>query len=175
MSLLFRKSALLLGILLVTGTSWSVNPPQPLPNIRRLTRQSGYIFTGTVTAVERKLSAGSVPTMKITFRVQEAIRGVVKGQTFVLNEWAGVWEAGESYHRGERVLLFLYRPGKLGLTSPVGGQQGRFKLDSDGMAVLRREQAAVWFPARISDVKAPGVSRMRIAEFARAVHQMEQE
>jgi hypothetical protein len=33
-----------------------------------------------------------------------------------------------------------YRPSKLGLTTTVGGQQGRFKLDANGMAILRQEQ-----------------------------------
>ena len=92
--------------------------------------------------METATSSNSVPTTRITFHVDQAIRGVIKGQTLVIHEWAGVWESGESYRRGERVLLFLYRPSRLGLTSPVGGQQGRFKLDANGMAMLRQEQAA---------------------------------
>lgn len=162
---------------LLTGISWSAAPPHPLPasesNLRRITRQSGYIFAGTVVSVEVAYSSNSVPTTKITFHVDQAIRGVIKGQTLVIHEWAGVWESGESYRRGERVLLFLYRPSRLGLTSPVGGQQGRFKLDANGTVVLREEQAANWFPIPIRSLA--GGTHIRIAEFTRAIHQMEEE
>jgi hypothetical protein len=44
-------------------------------------------------------------------------------------EWSGLWNAGERYRVGEQVLLFLYPNSRLGLTSPVGGAQGRFAID----------------------------------------------
>jgi hypothetical protein len=110
----------------------------PTTSLRQLTRNSGYIFAGIVTAVERVAPARphEVASMRISFRVEHAIRGVRTGETLVIREWAGLWESGERYHRGERVLLFLYRPSKLGLTSPVGGPLGRFPLDSDGWVIL---------------------------------------
>jgi hypothetical protein len=172
---LFRKFYALAIPVLLTGISWSAALPHPppagQPTLRRLTRQSGYIFAGTVTTVESLGPTSSVPTTKITFHVDQAIRGVSKGQTLVIHEWAGVWESGESYHRGERVLLFLYRPSRLGLTSPVGGQQGRFKLDDNGMAILRQEQLANWFPVP----RVVGSSHIRIAELTWAIQQAEEE
>jgi len=60
----------------------------------------------------------------VTFRIDEAIRGVKKGQSIQISEWGGLWQAGERYQAGEHVLLFLYPQSKLGLTSPVAGSLG---------------------------------------------------
>ena len=93
------------------------------PSLRQLTRDSGYIFAGRVSAIER-VPAASNPegaAVRITFQVEQGIRGVRTGQTLVIREWVGLWEQGERYRLGERVLLFLYRPSQLGLTSPVAG------------------------------------------------------
>lgn len=108
------------------------------PTLQALTRNSGYIFSGTVTNVERIASNGAdqVSVMRITFRVDRAVRGVHSGQLLVIREWAGLWQAGERYRRGERVFLFLYPPSKLGLTSPVSGSTGRFAVERDGAIVL---------------------------------------
>jgi|HubBroStandDraft_6_1064221.scaffolds.fasta_scaffold66511_2 hypothetical protein len=168
--------------LLLTGISWSATLPHPpptqsigVPNLRRMTRESGYIFAGTVTAVESVTSSNRVPTTKITFHVNQAIRGVTNGQTLVIQEWAGLWESGEYYRLGEQVLLFLYRPSKLGLTSPVGGQQGRFKLDSNGTVTLRQERVIRLFANPASMSMSPGTNHVSIPDFARAIHQAEEE
>lgn len=55
------------------------------------------------------------------------------GQSLNIREWAGLWAKGERYRTGERVLLFLYPPSRLGLTSPVGGDLGRFEIEPDGI------------------------------------------
>lgn len=110
----------------------------PAPDFDRLMRNSGYIFSGTVVSVEcLAASAGNgVPIMRITFRVQKPIRGVRRGEFLAIREWAGLWESGERYRPGDRILLFLYPASKLGLTSPVGGPLGRFQLDSRGNVVV---------------------------------------
>jgi len=110
-----------------------------LPHLSRppLTRSAGYIFAGTVQSIERAAPKGNgVATVLINFHVDQAMRGVRAGQTLAIREWAGLWESGERYRPGERVLLFLYPPSKLGLTSPVGGSLGRFRIDPDGLAVI---------------------------------------
>jgi len=103
----------------------------PKPNLRRMIRDSGRIFAGTVIKVERVdlTPASTIATTQITFRVEEAIRGVRQGQVLQIHEWAGLWQTGERYRVGERVLLFLYPQSKLGLTSPVGGTIGRLQID----------------------------------------------
>jgi hypothetical protein len=103
-------------------------------NSRQMNQHSGYIFDGTVLSVERvaESESDSVPTVQITFRVERAIRGTRRGQVLTIREWAGLWNSGERYRTGERLLLFLYNPSKLGLTSPVGGPLGRYAVDSGG-------------------------------------------
>ena len=53
-----------------------------------------------------------------------------------IREWAGLWNTGERYETGERVLLFLYPKSKLGLTSPVGGKLGRYAVDAAGRVLI---------------------------------------
>ena len=108
-----------------------------LSSLRQLNRNSGYIFDGTVLSVQRlEQNETGVATVQITFRVEQAIRGTRTGQVLTIREWAGLWSSGERYRPGERLLLFLYSPGKLGLTSPVGGPLGRFPVDSAGKVGL---------------------------------------
>jgi len=76
--------------------------------------------------------------MRVTFHVDRGIRGVRTGQMLVIHEWAGRWEFGERYQTGEHVLLFLYPPSKLGLTSTVGGAQGRLNIDAEEQVILDR-------------------------------------
>lgn len=122
-------------------------PPKPeIPNLHIIVAPSGYVFSGTVKAVERikPRSPGSVAVMQITFYVNHGYRGVRSGQTFSIHEWAGLWESGDRYRLGEHVMLFLYPPSRLGLTSPVPG--GRFPVDSGGRIVIpspRRPSSAL--------------------------------
>jgi hypothetical protein len=104
------------------------------PSLRLLTRHSGMIFSGTALRVEHlnPESANAVASTQITFRVQTAIRGVQPGQIIRIREWDGLWNNGERYQPGERVLLFLYPASRLGLTSPVCGRMGRFRVDEAG-------------------------------------------
>jgi hypothetical protein len=119
----------------------SAFPRDPPP----LTRSSGYIFAGTVKSVERITPKGNgVTTVQISFHVDQAMQGVRTGQMLAIREWAGLWESGERYRPGERFLLFLYPPSKLGLTSPVRG--GCFKIGPDGQVALDRGRIGV--PAR---------------------------
>ena len=122
----------------------AVHSPPPVSSLRRLIRGSGYIFDGTVLSVEREADAdsGSLGAVQISFRVEQAIRGVHNGQVLTIREWAGLWNSGERYHSGERLLLFLYTPSKLGLTSPVGGPLGRFAVDSGGNAIFDEARVA---------------------------------
>jgi len=144
------------------------------PSLRQLTRDSGYIFAGRVSAIER-VPAGSIPevaTMRITFHVEQGILGVRTGQTLVIREWGGLWEQGERYRPGERVLLFLYRPSKLGLTSPVAGALGRFAVDKKGQINLDRVVSLASDPAEVNLRGKTGVSSR---DFARTIQRMVEE
>jgi hypothetical protein len=140
-------------------------------NLRQLTRNSGYIFDGTVLSVGRVAETGqdSVPTVQITFRIEQAIRGTRQGQVLTIREWAGLWNSGARYRTGERLLLFLYSPSKLGLTSPVGGRLGRFAVDSGGNVVLEEGRLAALSLDPASQTRLRAKNRMNSRAFALAV------
>jgi hypothetical protein len=106
--------------------------------LQQMTRAAGIIFSGSVTSILRIPSSSGLhaASTTVTFRVEHAIRGTSPGQNLTIQEWAGLWPRGERYRIGERVLLFLYAPSKLGLTSPVAGVSGRFAMDSQGKILL---------------------------------------
>lgn len=162
---------LLLGLVLLGPLpAPAVKPPQPpgvriLPMRHSLTLRSGYIFAGTVKTVERLSSRtpGSMAVMRITFYVDQGLRGTRTGQMLVIREWAGLWQAGDRYHPGERVMLFLYPPSKLGLTSPVGGDSGRFPVDPSGKVVIEPRKTG------LSTRTLPRFSGMGPGEFLRTL------
>jgi hypothetical protein len=104
-----------------------------------LLRDSAQIFSGIVLKVEHRNSDSSsaLATTSIHLRVDQAIRNVRHGQIVEVKEWGGLWQSGERYHPGERVLLFLYPLSKLGLTSPVGHRSGSLPINSDGNVLVR--------------------------------------
>jgi len=123
---------------------------------RQLVSAAGIIFSGRVTSVgHRPLPSEQDPTATlVTFQVERAIRGISTGQTFTIHEWSGLWSRGERYRVGEHVLLFLYAPGKLGLTSPVAGAMGRFALDTEGRILINGQQSASFMTDPILGGKA---------------------
>jgi hypothetical protein len=114
--------------------------PQPKPQAPRLLPQlvhsAGIIFSGHVISVGEETFPGKTHLTTITFRVERAIRGATSGERLTIHEWAGLWTDGERYRVGEHVLLFLYAPSRLGLTSTVSGGLGRFAIDSAGEVTL---------------------------------------
>ena len=143
------------------------------PSLRQMTRDSGYIFAGKVTGIQRVADslAADVPTVRITFQVEQGIRGVRTGRTLMIREWAGLWEQGERYRLGERVLLFLYRPSQLGLTSPVAGPLGRFTVDRNGKIDLRPDRLAS-LAADPAVVHLRGKTRVSRRDFVRVIRQV---
>ncbi|MBI3644740.1 MAG: hypothetical protein HY233_02055 [Acidobacteriales bacterium] len=101
------------------------------PHWKQLSRSAGMVFAGTVLGIE-ELPARSdrpVPTIQVRFRVDRTIAGVQPGQVLTIREWAGAWSTHRGMRTGQRMLLFLYPPSRLGLTSPVGGALGQIALD----------------------------------------------
>jgi hypothetical protein len=141
-----------------------------------LTLSAGYIFAGTVKSIARAApNKNNVATVQINFHVDQGLRGVRTGQVLTICEWAGLWASGERYRIGERVLLFLYPPSKLGLTSPVQGSMGRFTIGSDGQVGVdpRRTGCCVPHPAVAST--PGGITRVTPIEFVRFLRAAEKE
>jgi len=161
--------------------------PEPLPPIvfqrwpvtpgtlgfPQLARAAGRIFSGTVIAISRRpANAGqSVETVAITFHVEQALRGVIPGEDVTISQWMGLWSSGQRYRVGERVLLFLYPPSKLGLTSCVGGGVGRFTVDPQGRVLLSAQHLSAFR----TDPVLGGKSRVRLSDFASAVRRATEE
>lgn len=136
------------------------------------------VFSGTVTAVTHRPATGQtssgqassgqvIETVAITFHVENAIRGATPGEDLTVTQWIGLWSGGQRYRVGERALLFLYPPSKLGLTSCVGGPIGRFRLDPLGRVLLSAQQISAF----LRDPVLGGKSRVSFRDFALAVRQ----
>ncbi len=133
--------------LLLCGAARAAGPrtiahPFPAPPFSQVMGASGYIFQGSVTKVQwlKPKNPQDVATVQITFRVAQGIRGTQTGQMLSVKEWAGVWESSDHYRVGQNVVLFLYRPSKLGLTSPVSGPVGEFVVGNDSFIALSQQQ-----------------------------------
>jgi hypothetical protein len=130
------------------------------PQWRQLSRRAGMIFAGTVldtatqtvtdqygtsqTRANAQSTPSPIPAVQLRFRVDEPIAGVERGQVLTIHEWAGVWSMHRPVSRGQHILIFLYPPSRLGLTSPVGGPLGQVALDPTGKNVAaQRTDAAI--------------------------------
>ena len=76
--------------------------------------------------------AGAV---QLSFRVDQAIAGVERGQILTIHEWTGAWSMHRPMSSGQHILIFLYPLSRLGFTSPVGGSLGQVVLDPSGKNV----------------------------------------
>jgi hypothetical protein len=143
------------------GTPWG---PIGFP---ALSRAAGTIFSGTVTAILRRPATrgSAVETVAITFHIENAIRGATAGQNLTISQWIALWSGGQRYRVGEHVLLFLYPPSKLGLTSCVGGALGRFIIDPRGRVLLSAQHLSAFR----TDPVLGGKSRVSFSDFALAV------
>jgi hypothetical protein len=150
---------------LYPGSSGSIALQQVF--LPQLVRTAGIIFSGRVTFVgHAAVPQGPIPSSTtVTFQVEQAIRRTSPGQMLTIREWGGLWSNGERYRVGERVLLFLYSPSKLGLTSPVAGAMGRFAVDSQGKIVMDPQHIATF----MGDPILGGKTIIPYADFARAV------
>jgi hypothetical protein len=120
------------------------------PRWKQLSRRAGMIFAGTVLATATpplttqnaatvrqfpSATPSATPALQLSFRVDEAIVGVEAGQVLTIHEWVGAWSMHRPMRKGQHILIFLYPPSRLGLTSPVGGSLGQVTLDSSGRNV----------------------------------------
>ncbi len=144
-------------------------PGAQVDNLKQLARGSGYIFSGTVLKVQRTTAGeNAIAFTQVSFHVDQAIQGVRSGEILTIREWCGLWDSGERYRPGERVLLFLYPASKLGFTSPVGGPFGRFAVDHAGNVPITGPQDHFFSFNRLQSQFA-GRNRVSSREFAHAI------
>jgi hypothetical protein len=167
-------------------------PQVILPQIvlPQIIRAAGIIFAGRVIFVGRaaerleETAASSfdqgASSTTVTFQVEDAIRGSSTGQSLTIHEWSGLWNRGERYRVGERVLLFLYPPSRLGLTSPVAGLTGRFAINPQGEIVMNAQNAAGLaanpsLAEKLTEEMSTGNNSVPYADFLQAVRQARSE
>ena len=145
------------------------------PDLRELTQRAGLIFAGTVTSITpiHSRDGSAVESVEIRFQIERSVRGPRVGQSFAIREWAGLWMAGERYRVGERVMLFLHAPGKLGLTSQVGGRAGRFEVDRNGQVMV--SPAPVQRTGSPSAVTVKSGLRVALRQFTSNVRKLAEE
>jgi hypothetical protein len=178
----FRRLHTPLLILLIASVAIAAELSRPvqtpvIPRLQPLARKSGYIFSGRVKSVEpiAPSAADGVSVMRVTFQVEQGFRGVRSGQELVIHEFAGLWQTGESYRPGQKVLLFLYPPSKLGLTSPVGGMSGRFAVDPGGRIIINPGRSGIGPLRPPPRRRIPKPTFLRPEDFARALRAALQE
>lgn len=102
--------------------------------LEELVRQSYQIFVGRVVATGQ----GTVPDSSLdyteyTISVSDWIKGgsspTVKFRQLGRPGGALLVPGLPRYKKGEEVLLFIHQPSEIGLTSPVGMQQGHYRVE----------------------------------------------
>ena len=141
-----------------------------------ISQRAGTIFAGTILKIEpvRVAASNDLASVQITCSVEHGVRGTRDGEILSFREWAGLWTAGPRYRIGQRLMLFLYAPSTLGLTSPVGGRLGQFAVDRDGRVVLSpgQRQSIRLLPKPVGiDIHRP----IPLRQFTRAVRRMQED
>jgi hypothetical protein len=101
-------------------------------NLEELTARAATIFSGTVVAT----GAAHDPlvgreVVAVTFAVDRPVKGA-RVPTLTVKLLGGDGVPGlPRFRPGEEVVLFLYGESRLGLSSPVGLGQGRFRVTTD--------------------------------------------
>jgi hypothetical protein len=96
--------------------------------LHQLSDKADVIFAGQVVAIRRPNDG----VVEVEFRVDEAVRGCVAGQPYILREWAGLWAGSQRYRVGQRLLMLLHAPSATGMSSPVGGLDGAIPIRLGG-------------------------------------------
>jgi hypothetical protein len=183
-SISWQWSALLLLLLLPSTSRSQVRAL----DLREMVGAAGMIYVGTVTDVHGGRDEHGDIVTYTTFSVEQAVRGV-SGTSITVKQFGGQFGGLSTtiahmryFQRGERVLVMFYPVSDLGFTSPVGLEQGVWKIGSDNRvhgirpeilrgltAEMKRNQltltsgsaARIPFIAVINDLLAPSKSQKK--------------
>ena len=101
-------------------------------NLAYLAQRADVIVQGKVTDVlnERLPGYPNIPTIKVTLNVESMVRGPAAA-TYTFREiilGLRPREDKRSYKVGQQLFLFMLTPSQYGLSSPIGDEQGRFRI-----------------------------------------------
>ncbi len=96
---------------------------------------SATIVRGNVVhaAVQSHPKFANIQTLVVTIRVRETLKGQAK-KYFTFRQY--IWDVRDrfdtaGYRKGQHLLLLMHGPSRYGLSSPVGLEQGRFRILRD--------------------------------------------
>ena len=130
-----RPQLLFLAVVSATA-GWSHATSVRALEIDEVVRASDQIFLGRLVAVgEGRVPGMDLPYTEYRFAVAEWIKGGT-GQTVSIRQMGTLGRAPllaglPSYRKGQEIVLCLYKPSRVGLTSPVGMQQGYYPVERD--------------------------------------------
>jgi hypothetical protein len=109
----------------------------------QLVDRAHRIVHGRCVAVEEVREArGGLPVTEVTVAVAETLKGPAE-RRLVVRQLGGrdAPAVGPRYVVGEELVLFLHRPGRSGLTSPVGLWQGKLSVVRAAAGAARAPRA----------------------------------
>ncbi len=131
-----KISSLLAAMLMILGLFIAAKAQAALPvNIEDMVKASEKIVVGEVVKVKQghHPQYTNVSVTYITVKVAKALKGK-PNQEFTFMQYGGKEEViadMPQYKEKEEVLLFLYPESRVGFTSPVGLEQGKFHIEND--------------------------------------------
>ncbi|HEY2933172.1 MAG TPA: hypothetical protein VGK99_15635 [Acidobacteriota bacterium] len=134
-----RYPLIVFTLLACTAVAYATSV-RPL-ELEELVRQSNQIFVGRVVDMHHGTVAGTdFGYTEYTFAVNDWVKGG-SARTVKVRQLARPFliPGLPAYKKGQDVLLFLHRPSEIGLTSPVGMQQGYYPVirAANGERVIR--------------------------------------
>ncbi len=141
------RRSVIIGLLLVIAMVSRATAQQLLTkqvNLVEMTDHSGYILHGRILDCRQEADPqyANITVRTVRMAVMTNVRGG-SGRVFMFHEYverprirrfdktepaARGKTTDRKYRPGEELVLFLYRESKYGLTSPVGAQQGTFRV-----------------------------------------------
>lgn len=163
-------------------------------NLDQLTDRAALILRGNVVSarVEKHPEFRGLDTVVVTLAVRETLKGAPR-KTHTFRQY--LWDIRDrldanGYRKGQDMLLFLIEPSALGLSSPAGLDQGRFRIERDaagdevavngqgnfrlfdGLAAEAAKEGAVLSPASVRLVDASRSGPVAVLELTRLVREL---
>lgn len=136
-AIFLRRALVALAACLLTAPAFAQRGAMTVPrNLDQLTDRATDIVRGTVVEahVEKHPELTSLDTVVVTLRLKDTLKGEARG-TYTFRQY--LWDPRDAYdaagyRKGQDLLLLMIAPSKLGLSSPAGMGQGRFRITRDG-------------------------------------------
>jgi hypothetical protein len=154
------------GQTIASANDDAVSPEDIVTALHQMSDKAGVIFVGQVSEV-RRLAKGNVAAgvVEIRFEVEQAVLGCNAG-SYVLREWAGLWEGdNQRYRAGQRFLMLLHAPNAAGLSSPVDGMDGAIPIVRGGRAPVGANSSAGAAPPAV-DLRWVGTKVLHPVRYA---------